>query len=203
MPRKPYWSVQTLDDERRAQDTRAMAARARGDETFPWPAAEIEPTRVRVQGPTDAPYVVDVGFARDSEGEPVPVEVTVRRTLPMNAHKRDGEYRFTDDADLEPVSAVDLRAIPFGQVLRAALVAKKRPELSDERHAELDKILLPRGRPKRGRSEAFYRKLLAAAQQLEVAERGSSVKEIARRKRVSPNLVHQWLHVARRLEEES
>jgi hypothetical protein len=199
MPRKPYWSVQTFTGEP-SPESSAMAARRRGDDTFPWPA-KPEPERVRIQGPIDAPYVVDVGFTRDSAGEPVPVEVTVRRTFPTSTSKRDGEFQFAEGTELEPAAAVDLREIPFGTVIRAALAAKRRPELSDERHAELDRILLPRGRPKRGRSATFYRELAAAADHFE--QRGlSSATEIARRKGVSPNLVHQWLHVARRLEGE-
>lgn len=178
-----------------------MASRARGEDTFRWPA-EPESEWVRIQPPTDAPYVVDVEFARDTDDESVPIAVTVRRTFSTSARKQGGEYRFTEDAELEPISAVDLREIPFGKVLRAALVAKRRPELSDERHDELDRILLPRGRPKRGHSRPFYRALAAAADQYE-RRKLSPAKEIARRKGVSPNLVHQWLHVARRLEEAS
>jgi hypothetical protein len=55
------------------------------------------------------------------------------------------------------------------------------------------KILLPRGRPQRGRSVDFYRELAKSYRNLELAGL-SPVKEIARRKRVSENTVHQWVH---------
>jgi hypothetical protein len=198
MPRKPYWSVETFSGEP-SPESSAMAARIRGDDTFPWPA-EAEPERVRVRWPTDAPYDVWVGFTRDRNDEPVPVEVTIRRTFPTSTTKRDGKYQLAEGVEPEPVSAVDLRQIPLARVMRAALVAKKRDGLSDERHDELDRILVPRGRPQRGRSAPFYRELLAAARRLEQGG-VSPANEIARRKRVSPNLVNQWLHVARQLEE--
>lgn len=58
---------------------------------------------------------------------------------------------------------------------------------------EARKILLPRGRPKRGKSVEFYRDLAKSYRSFELAGL-SPVKEIARRKRVSENTVHQWVH---------
>ncbi len=58
---------------------------------------------------------------------------------------------------------------------------------------EVRKVLLPRGRPKHGKSIDFYRELSKSYRDFEI--RGlSPVKEIARRKRVSENTVHQWVH---------
>jgi hypothetical protein len=74
--------------------------------------------------------------------------------------------------------------------------------LLEERHDELERILVPRGRPKRGRSVKWYCALLKAARGFE-RQGLSPAKEIARGKTgVSENLVHQWLHVARRYERE-
>jgi hypothetical protein len=111
---------------------------------------------------------------------------------------------------MEPVSAAEIRKIPFGRIIRAAItsaasmepfkkgVADYPERLLQERHDELERILVPRGRPQRGRSVKFYCDLLKAARAFE--KQGlSPAKEIAQRKEgVSPNLVHQWLHVARR-----
>jgi transposase len=59
--------------------------------------------------------------------------------------------------------------------------------------AEAGKVLLPRGRPKRGKSVDFYRELAKSYREFELGGL-SPVKEIARRKRVSENTVHQWVH---------
>lgn len=55
------------------------------------------------------------------------------------------------------------------------------------------KVLLPHGRPQHGKSIGFYRELAEAYKQFE-AKGLSPVKEIARRKRVPENTVHQWVH---------
>jgi hypothetical protein len=57
-------------------------------------------------------------------------------------------------------------------------------------------ILVPRGRPTDQPGPAFYADLLATARELE-AQGIRSVPEIAKRKRVNQNVVHQWLHRAR------
>ena len=190
--KRGYWAVHRGQPN---PDVAAFAAQVRGEETFNWPAEPDE--LVRVWGATDAPYTVDVEFVRDSDGELVPVGVSVRRTYPTSRHKKQGSYQFADEAVLEPLSAVDVRQIPFGRVIRAAMVAAAAgPE--DDIRADVDRILVPRGRPQRGKSVKFYRDLLKSAHEFQ--QQGlSPAKEIARRKGVSPNLVHQWLHVARRL----
>jgi hypothetical protein len=71
-----------------------------------------------------------------------------------------------------------------------------RPELQWADTAR--KVLVPRGRPKRGKSASFYKQLADSYRELAVTG-ASPVKEIARRKRVSENAVHQWIHRARNL----
>lgn len=198
--RKRRWAVQTTSSGEFPPGLAALAAQQRGEDSFEWPA-EPGLEQARVLGATDAPYSVDVDFARDSEGELVPIGVHVRRTFSTSRHKKGGQYPFVEGTEPKPVSAVDLRAIPFGRVIRAALTAAKQPEPTDERHDELERTLVPRGRPRKGRSREWYLSLLAGARKFE-KDGLSPANEIARRKGVSTNLVYQWLHVARRIEEE-
>jgi hypothetical protein len=74
-----------------------------------------------------------------------------------------------------------------------AMGAEVPPEM-----AEAGSILVPRGRPKRGKSVDFYRELANSYRQFELAGQ-SPVKEIARRKREKENTVHQWIHRCRDL----
>jgi hypothetical protein len=206
------WSLQTAELGPLSPAGPAFAAQKRGEETFQWPA---EPTlRVRVSEVTDEPYAIDVELVRDDEQGFVPVGVSVRRLFPTSRHRRGGSYPFAEGTRPEPVSAADMRKIPFGRIIRAAITAAVSDEpfkqgvvedpdrILEERHDALERILVPRGRPKRGRSVKFYCDLLEAARLFE--RRGlSPAKEIARGKTgVSENLVHQWLHVARRYERE-
>jgi hypothetical protein len=64
--------------------------------------------------------------------------------------------------------------------------------------AEARKVLLPRGRPQRGKSTAFYEDIAAADREYQLKGL-SPAKEIARRKGVSENTAHQWLYRARKM----
>jgi hypothetical protein len=208
--RKQGWSLQTAELGPLSPANQVFVAQKRGEETFEWPA---EPDQlIRISGVIDAPYAVDVELVRDDEGAFVPIGVSVRRLFPTSRHKQGGVYPLAAGTRMEPVSAAEIRKIPFGRIIRAAITSavsmepfKKgtagEPErILQERHDELERILVPRGRPPRGRSVRWYCDLLKAARRLE--RRGlSPAKEIARGKTgVSENLVHQWLHVARRYE---
>jgi hypothetical protein len=189
--RKGQWALQRQPGDL-DPSAAAFAAKLDGKDTFEWPAEPTE--QVRIWGVTDGPYVVDVELVRDSEGEVVPVGVAVRRAFPTSRHRKGANYPVAEGTVPAPVSAVDVRGVPFGRVIRAALTAAREPGTIET--DELDRILVPRGRPQRGRSVKFYRELLDAARDYE--KRGlSPAKEIARRKGVSENLVHQWLYVAR------
>jgi hypothetical protein len=191
---KNYWAVQAGTGEM-TPDSAAFAAQLKGEDTFQWPAEPTE--RAWIWGVTEDPYVVEVELVRDSAGSLVPVGVAVRRTFSTSRRKKGRRYPFAEGTAPEPIVAVDLRRIPMGRAIRAALNAVGQPFPTDERHDELDRILVPRGRPRRGRSAKFYREILEAVSYCE--QRGlSPAKEIARRKSESENLVHQWIHVARR-----
>jgi len=90
-----------------------------------------------------------------------------------------------------------MRRLPLTKIIAAALVVASKPSGYDYR-AEAQAATAPRGRPERGKSTTFYRELADSYRSF--AERGKSpVKEIARRKRVSENTVHQWVYRARNL----
>jgi hypothetical protein len=170
-----------------SRSSREFEARRRGVpvEALWWPS---EPELFETVFDYAAPYVVTVGFVRDDA--PVPVEITVRRTFPVS-----DQGGFLDGAEPEPLSARDVRRLPLDRLLRAATAAADSGPV--ESAAEVSKILLPRGRPGGGaRSIAFYREIASAHRQIEQLGE-SPAKAIARRKRVSENTVHQWIHKAR------
>lgn len=210
MARRRGWSLQTAFVGELSPENLAFAAQKRGEETFEWPTNPDQ--RVRISGVTDAPYAVDVELLRDREGGFVPVGVSVRRLFPTSRRKQAGKYVFAEGTQPERISAAEIRKIPFGRIIRAAITsaasmeriaegADDRERILEERHEAIEQILVPRGRPKRGRSIPFYCELLKAARAFE--KQGlSPAKEIAARKEgVSPNLIHQWLHVARGYEQ--
>jgi hypothetical protein len=170
---------------------REFEARLRGTEAEAlwWPA---EPDLFETVFDYAAPYVITVGFVRSEVGHvPVPVEVTVRLTFPVS----ETQQGFAEGTEPRSLSARDVRRLPLDRVVRAATAAADSGPV--ESLPELSKILLPRGRPSGDeRSVAFYKAIANAHRQLEQLEK-SPAKEIARRKRVSENTVHQWIHKAR------
>lgn len=191
---------------------------ARGDEGRPWP---VPPTEELVVAGDE--YVVTIEMRRDSKGAVVPTGVTVRRAVPTekppSRDDDDGEaylrYRmrlrkhghgrllWPEDAEPLPLSATELRRIPFGAYVRAALALAEggrpgKPSI-DEAAAEAVRLVLPKGRPERGRSLDFYRGLLRAHDVLVQRGEAHPVRVIARQKGVPENTVHQWLYRAREI----
>jgi hypothetical protein len=71
--------------------------------------------------------------------------------------------------------------------------------LTPQGRQEAEPVPLPRGWPSKGVGAEFYQELLQTARRLE--QQGIlPVAEIARRKRVDANVIHRWLHRARKLE---
>lgn len=159
---------------------------------WPYPPRWI----VRFQ-PEDSPYVVDIEVDTDDEGEPSVTGIAVRAGLSTTP---DGtpEDPWLEGGWFDAVVPRDVQRMPLATYARAAL-AKVRDPFTEEGRQELRRILVPPGRPRRGRGGGFYREILQTARQLE--EQGiRPVRQIARRKRVTENVVHQWLHRARKLE---
>jgi hypothetical protein len=146
--------------------------------------------------PEDSPYVVDVEVATDGDGAHYLSGIAIRSGVPTSASGTPDDP-WLEGADYDPVSPRDVQRLPLSRYARAALAIVNDP-LTEQGRREARSILVPRGRPSRRRGAAFYRDLLATARDLE--EQGiRPVPEIARRKHVSQNLVHQWLHRARKL----
>lgn len=141
-------------------------------------------------------WLLDVEIAYDDDGKYYVTGIVVRSGSPTSPSGTqqdpwlDGEY--------EPVVPRDVQRLPLTTYQRAALAIVKDP-LTGEGRREMKEILVPRGRPADQPGPEFYADLLATARELE-AQSVRPVPEIARRKRVTQNVVHQWLHRARLLE---
>ncbi len=149
--------------------------------------------------PEDGSYVIDVEIAIEEGAKTYVTGIAVRsgvRTSPSGTR----EDPWLEGSEYEPVVPRDVQRLALTTYVRAALAVVNDP-LTEKGRQEVARILVPKGRPSRGRGAEFYRDLLATARRLE-KQNIRPVPEIARRKRVSENVVHQWLHRARRLEEE-
>lgn len=165
-----------------------------------WPAAPRYLARIN-----DGPVAVDVEMCSTAEGVAI-TGIAVRTLVPTHAGG-SAEDPWAEGADFEEVTATLVRRLPLASYARAAkalcagLVGSPEPEVPETKAVpEPAPVRLPRGRPKRGASEGFYRELARAARALQ-AQGKAPIPEIARRKRVSTNLANQWLFQARRLED--
>ncbi len=95
----------------------------------------------------------------------------------------------------EGVSPRDVRRLPLSMYAQAAVVAWRDWDL--DQAAEV--LTAPRGRPRGSRSVGFYRDLADFYRSLVRAGVRYPAKEIARRKHVDQNTVHQWVYRAREL----
>ena len=144
----------------------------RGEMTFP------------VEG---TPYCVTVNIAPQRVGDefaPRVSSITIKADPPAS------------------VSPRDVRRMRLSTYIEAAVALIAYSPNARDRAKTAREILaqtrVPRGRPERGRSTDFYRDLARAYQELAAAN-VRPVPEIARRKRVDENTVHQWIHRARKL----
>jgi hypothetical protein len=150
-----------------------------------------------------AGYTVEAEVAEDEEtGAPAVVGLSIRRQ--------------GDEPNL-PVSLRDIRRLPLATILSRARAAAS--IVFDAKHRvaetgedqELDmaelaarvrKARAPRGLPERGHSAAWYLELLQAERDLRASGVEHPGAELARRKKVPPNTVYQWLYRARKIERE-
>lgn len=189
------------------------------------PDDEADPELAVVVYPTGAPYTVSVELRRHSDGAWFVIGIAVRRQYPWWEEPSGWEASDERWASENPhVSPRDVQRLPLARIVRAALAAAssaERPNLATGKPAAssvarifaedgitppqeaawaqvAQRVLLPRGRPQRGKSVDFYRELANSYRAL--ARTGvSPPKVIARRKRVSTNTVYQWLYRARDL----
>lgn len=158
-----------------------------------WPPPPESTVWVRRE---DLPYFVGVELLRTEEGSVHPVGVSVRVAAP---------HPFPEDAevDLPPLSGRDLRRLPLGTYVDAAVAWASHPVFVVQHLADPDaawekvgRAVAPRGRP--AHNTNFYSEIADAYRALAVQGK-RPVPEIARRKKVSPNTVHQWVYRARQL----
>jgi hypothetical protein len=168
----------------------APVPEAEGDAWAPPPEAVVWVRR------DDLPYVVGVEFLRTEEGTVHPVGVSVRVMAP-HPFPRDTEV------DLPPLSARVVRRLPLGSYVDAAVAWASHPlfvlrnvAAPDEAWDEVRRAVAPRGRP--SYNTDFYAEIAEIHRALTIKGK-RPVPEIARRKRVSPNTVHQWIYRARQL----
>jgi hypothetical protein len=176
----------------------------------------------------DIPYAVFVELRKDEEG-PFVTGVCVRRHIWADGWKGERTYVSPRDIQRLPLARMVRAALAAAATVERPEVpelpgmgrptGKKfrgRPDLikydyrdeeqrkhfpprpEDQWAEDARRILVPRGRPQRGRSASFYREIADSHRNFTLADL-SPVKEIARRKRVSENTVHQWVHRARKL----
>ncbi len=148
---------------------------------------------MRVWGLDHWPYTVDVEFVQ-GDGGPVATGVLIRRNFAY-----DEQQGFADGLELVPVSGRDVRRMPLDRVIAAALAAVSEPSSAEGWAGRVGKAITPRGLPERGRSSKFYAQIANLYRELAQRDVASPVQEIARRKGVPPNRVHQWVHRAREM----
>lgn len=131
-------------------------------------------------------YAIEVEL-NERDGSFDPVAVTIRR---IDDNKKPS---------LLPLSGRDLRKLPFGRVFAAFTAAKAIAGMpASQVGLETSRTLhAPRGRPPRGgHSHKWWQDLADFYLECQ-ARQLSPVKEIARRKNVSENTVHQWVYKLR------
>jgi len=173
-----------------------------------WPL----PAHTVVRFPQEDDYFVDVELTPDEEtvrvkqddgGDAVQLRerwvvtgIAVRRGYKTKAQP-DADWSspvaWDDDLSLEDsVSTREVRRMPLHSRVQQAIAIV----LARTSEQIIGAATAPRGRP--ARTPRFYKDLADFYRALE-AEGKRPVQEIARRKRVSPNLVHQWVFKAREL----
>jgi hypothetical protein len=171
---------------------------------------------IRVEDP-DTPYVVDVETRRDQGGNLHVTGIAVRVTVPTKPQpdpEPNAQVRWPDVPgyegvpcfeDLPDVSPRDVRRLPLSTYMRVARAVRYEetdPDLKGKASREqwlrsIEAASVPRGRPKMNDTR-FYKEIANSYTAFQAQGR-SPAKEIARRKRVSRNLVDQWIYRARQL----
>lgn len=142
--------------------------------------------QVYAEDPEQRP-LARVSFS-DAGEHPYTVEITVLGI----EHPVVSEIRVEN---MDGVSPRDVKRLPLATYAQAAIVAVRDWDMD----AAARTLTAPRGRPRKGQGMAFYRELAGFYRELVRSGVRHPAKEIARRKRVSQNLVHQWVFRAREL----
>jgi hypothetical protein len=108
-------------------------------------------------------------------------------------HEAEGPVVVGLEVKGERLSPRDVKRLPLSSYIQAATAHRK-----GEKQA-LDKLKAPKGGPQRGRSTEFYREIADFYRALVAQGVRYPAAEIARRKRIDPGTVHQWIYRAREL----
>src|SRR5512133_2074157 len=129
----------------------------------------------------DPQLVVVVQFSRTADGEPVATGISVHRTPGPNGEPR-------------PLSPRELQRLPLTRIRDAMLEVARNPTAATL-VGERTRLEVPKGRPERGKSAAFYKEIADAYRRCKLENR-SPAKAIAKIKRVDENTVDTWIHRA-------
>jgi len=144
-------------------------------------------------------YVVSVEVSLDEGGSPFVTGVTVRSTV-GRVSPREVQRLPLARFMLAATSAVAATDEKWRNLITGEVSPFFIEELGEGQgwtYAARD-VLVPRGRPQRGKSTKFYRDIANSYRDFATAGE-SPVRAIARRKRAPENTVHQWIHRAREL----
>ena len=169
----------------------------------------------RLPGPLESKFGSSYDFTEESRG----IEVCLtgnRCSVTIDVlHDDDGARIGRVEIGGRDLSARDIQRLPLASALKAAIAAARVFSEQNDSGVVLplydtekiesgwagaaNKVLLPRGGPPTRRPAKFYKQIAEAYNALALKGVVSPVKEIARRKRVSENTVHQWVYKAREL----
>src|SRR4051812_41984890 len=123
-------------------------------------------------------WMLDVEMTTDNEGIRWLTGIVVRSGVPTSASGTQADP-WLEDGEFEPLDAQEIKQLPLGRYVRAALAIVDDP-LTGKGRREARHILLPPGNPKVGVAPEWYEELLETAEELE-KQGQSAVQEIARR----------------------
>lgn len=146
-------------------------------------------------GPERHGWMVDVEVTLDEDGDHYVTGILVRAALPTTPSGTPDDP-WLEDGGFDPVVPGEVQHLPLARYARAALAVVKEPLMGEGRR-DAKEILLPAGTPSdQPRGLEWYAELLEMAEELEI-QGIAAVPEIAKRKNVDENTVHQWLYRAR------
>jgi hypothetical protein len=158
-------------------------------------------TTVRI---ADRGYWIDVELIYDEETDTYACTgLAVRRGIEVDPAASDpatGRVDWLEGGAFDEVVPRDVARLPLAAYIRTAKAFAADQAMP---RSEVERVILPRGRPTRGAARQFYADLVRYHDQLLADGDPRPVRTIARLKRVNEKLVHQWLFRGRHPREET